>query len=953
MRGSVWLAGITASFLAVGLAAMPAARAVASAQASTLYVYINGAGCSDTGPGTQDEPFCSIQAAANVVQAGQTVEVRGNVGIPAGGTLTISSKGTQAEPISFVIEPGSGVGLGVNRVTGHAAVTFDGAQYVTLSGFTVQGWGSDDAIDVIGSSNITLNKLLVSNEPVSTSPVAPAGLSISGDSSDVTISDSRIEGGAASGVLAQAGASDVVATTNYVEETGGNGITLDGTRDSAVTSNTVLALCELTTGGGTGITLADGGSATVENNVVDSAGRVGCPMSTAALSVDTASAAGATTGYNAFFAPASTDYSWQGVSYPTVQAFGQAVPGQGTNDIDLPKVVNSVPAEGSPVIDSANCAAPGELSTDILGNPRVQDPLSTDASLASGSCYADRGAYERQDALSGLTDTTTLPTSSTGDLAAVAPVTFGVTIPTAVTSSWGEAMTYAVSFGDGSAAVPATVGSTASHTYQSSGQYTVMITATDTSGSAEQKSFTVDALTVTPPAVTLSASPSGLASGEITPDTASFTYSAGSLGWEVASASIAYGAPNGDPESTGGAANWAYVYAEPGTYTATVTVTDMLGRTSTARATVTVGDELATVFPRNDYDHAIPAHGTVRLSLGALDGDCCSRAALVDVTVTSPQKTGTIVVYPDRTSTPDLATVQFQAGQAAENSTLALPTDDNTVDFYNTSDGALDLSVMTYGLEEDMTTQGYGVITNTYFPVTPAQVLPRTELYPEHKTVVGVVGHDQVPADAAEVVLDITESGSAASGQFATYPERGFGALAEVGGAYWTKGQQVTGLATVPVAGGRAILVNASKGNAYFTADVVGYYQYPAPSTGSVFLPATPDRLLRVTVAGKHWVKVAIAGKDGIPAAAAGGAGTTAAMVTLTAASATANGSFTVWADGTPQPAGVTSLSYSKGQVAATEAITAVGKDGEIDLYNAGSAPVLAVVDVDGSFYGY
>jgi PKD repeat protein len=916
-------------------------------------VYINGGGCTTTGPGTQAEPFCTIQEAANVVQAGQTVEVQGDDSGNVAGTLTISSKGTQAEPISFIYEQGALAYLGQEQ-TGRAAVTFDGAQYVTFSGFYVQPFGSDDGVDVIGSSHITLDNLSITTQMLSAYPLALAGVSISGGSSDVTISRTQIGGQAENGVLAQAGTSGLVATTDRVEETGGSGITLDGATDSVVTSDTVEAQCSGTTGGGSGITVADASSAAVENNVVDAVGRATCPATAAGLSVDAASAAGTSTGYNAFFAPASVDsadYSWDGVSYPTAQAFQQAVPGQGTNDIDLTRVVNGIPPEGSAVIDSANCSAPDELSTDILGNPRVPDPLSTDAGLASGTCHADRGAYELQDTLSALTDTTTLSLSPTGYLAGTAPLTFGVTIPAAVTSSWGEAITYTVNFGDGSPADTATVGAATTHTYTSAGQYTVTISATDTSGSAERTTFGVSALIASPPAITLTAAPQVLA-GDLVPDSATFTYSASSLGWEVASSSIAYGATGGAAKTTTSpGVSWIYVYAKPGTYTATVTVKDRLGRTSTAKATITVGDELMTTYPKVDYAHTVAAHGTVKLSLDGLDSDCCSRAALVNVSVTSPKKSGSIVVYPDKASRPDLATVQFRAGQAVENSALALPQDDNMVDFYNTSDGTVNLEVTTYGLEHDLTRDDYGAIAESYFPVTQAQVLPQTEFAPEHQTVVNVVGLNHVPADAYDVVLDITESGSAATGDFATYSERE-GVQTESTGGYWAKGQQVTGLVTVPVDAGRAILVNQSKGNAYFRADVVGYYLYLASPAGAVFLPATPNRLLKVTVAGKHWVKVAVAGKDGVPAASTSGAAT-AALVTLTAASAATNASFTAWADGTSRPGGVISLSYTKGQTTATAAIVQVGKDGDIDLYNGGSKPVLAVLDLDGSFYAY
>jgi hypothetical protein len=385
-------------------------------------------------------------------------------------------------------------------------------------------------------------------------------------------------------------------------------------------------------------------------------------------------------------------------------------------------------------------------------------------------------------------------------------------------------------------------------------------------------------------------------------------------------------------------------------------VTDLLGRTSTGKVTFVVGDGLAAPnSPTTDYNHAVGAHDTVKLS--PVGGDCCTRGALVDVRVTNPKDTGSIVVYQNGTTRPDLATVQFHAGQAAENSAW-VAVDFGDVDFYNTSGGTLDLNVTTFAIE-DGTTYEAAPPEQTYHPVTPGQVLARTELAPQHKTVVTAAG---VPADADDLVLDITESGSTATGTMITYGEN-IGTSSQVEVSSWSKGQQVTGLSMVPVNGGRVILVNDSKGNAYFTADVVGYTYFPYPPSagetfdpatdGSVFLPATPDRLLKVTVAGKHWVKVAVAGKDGIPAASTGGAGTTAALVTLTAASTTANGSFTAYADGTSRPANVISLSYTSGQTAANTAIVQVGQDGEIDLYNGGSKPVLAVLDVDGSFYGY
>jgi hypothetical protein len=954
VRVSAGLAGVAAAFLVTGLATIPVAqsgtaRAADAAPPSTLYVLINGAGCSSNGPGTQAEPFCSIQEAANVVQPGQTVEVRAGENGVVGEPVTISSKGTQAEPITFVYEETPDQAILTTTQASPASqpvIKFNGAQYVTFSSFDIRSGGSGDGIDVDESSNITLENLSVTTYAHST------GISIDGSSSDVTVEHAKTYGVQAHGVLAQAGASGVVLTTNSVSAPGGSGITLDGVAQSVVTSNTVIASCPAS-GTGTAITLEDGSSATVQNNVIEAESNTSCVAPAAGLLVDAASAGGVTTGYNAFFTEGGANYySWAGTAYSTVQAFQQAVPGQGTNDLDLSAVVSTVPPEGSPAIDSASCSAPGELSTDILGNPRVSDPLATDANLGNGTCHADRGAYERQDTLSALTDTASPAANQAGYRVQSVSAPFGVTISAAVTSSWGEAIAYTVNFGDGSTPATATVGTAATHAYARAGQYTVTITAADTSGSSEQATVSFDVMSATPPAVTLTAQPRGII-GQIEADTADFTYSAGRLGWEVASASIADGDGASQPVTPSGPG--AFIYAKPGTYTATVTVTDLLGRTSTAKDTVTVGDEMQPVYPRTGYNHVVAAHGTVTMSPASLDGDCCSRAALVNVTVTSPKKTGSIVVYPEGTSRPDRATVQFQAGQAAENSALAT-FGRGGVEFYNNSDGTLDLNVTTYGLEEGTISQANAVISPTYHPVTPALVLSRTELAPEHKTVVGLVGRDGIPANVDDVFLEITESGSAAAGAMSAYGERE-GTISEVAVRSWAKGQQVTGLATVLVNGDRAILVNDSKGNAYFTAEVVGYDYFPPPyagevftpsTDGSVFLPATPDRLLAVKLAGRHWVKLAIAGRDGVPAS-----GTTAAMVNLTASGSSASGSLTAYADGTTRPSSLISLSFAREQAVANQAIVQVGADGAIDVYNAGSAPVNLTVDLSGSYHAY
>jgi hypothetical protein len=55
----------------------------------------------------------------------------------------------------------------------------------------------------------------------------------------------------------------------------------------------------------------------------------------------------------------------------------------------------------------------------------------------------------------------------------------------------------------------------------------------------------------------------------------------------------------------------------------------------------------------------------------------------------------------------------------------------------------------------------------------------------------------------------------------------------------------------------------------------------------------------------------------------------------------------------TTRPASLTSLSYVKGYTAVNAAIAGAGKDGAIDLDNAGLRPVTVVMDLTSSYYAY
>jgi PKD domain/Right handed beta helix region len=962
-------AAAAAGAVATGPAAHQAQAGIASqpgsAAAATLYVEQYAPTCNDSGPGTQAEPFCTIQAAANVVAAGQTVDIEGDNGIVAeyAQPVVVTRSGTPTAPITFtgVVPPG-GMIPDLDPPSG-VPLTLDGVHDVTISHLAVEPHSNADGIDVTGSQEVTLDNVSVSQQGNPTTN--PNGITIDGTSANVTVSRSYIIEASASGsgsgygirsepggqqitIMANrvraggvslSGTTGADVTTNYVA----GGISLSGTTGADVTSNSVAGGCSAA------LTITGGSSAGVEDNHFGVTGR-SCSAPVAALSVATDSTATVQADYNALIAASpNNEYSWAGTIYASAGAFSAAT-GQGGHDIDAatPPAM-APPPEGSALIDSADCGAPGELSTDLSGNPHVDDRLVTDT--GTGTCHADRGAAERQDSLSIAF--TTSPALAQGP----APLALEVTAPSAATSPWNEPVTYTADFGDGGGPVQVPTGGTASHTYTTPGLYTLTVAAADTGGTSQTSQRRVVVGSTTAPNVTFTAGPevTQLASGpSVDADSGSFAISAGADDWELASGAIAFG--DGTSHAIGTSLSWDHQYAQPGTYTARLTETDLLGRTSTATTMVTVGDEFQPDGPYFDYDSRarggtdkIPSHAVVKLSMTALNayGDDV-RAVNVNVAVLNPKAAGFVTVYPDRTSRPAEASVKFQAGQAASNKALAIPGSDRVVDFYNGSSGPIDLVVHTFGLDTNALS-----IDSTYTPDGPVRVLTKTPVAAHGHVTFAVAGTHGVPAGAVAAVLDVTASGTGAGGYLTAYSDGA--ANPRIRDADWAAGQIVTGLAVVPLIDGKVVLHNSSSAGADFNADLAGYYTFLG--TGSVFLPARHRILDTLTGTGTggviaklapgHTVKLQISGKHGIPAT-----GISAVEVNLTASDATAGGFIESYPHGTSRPT-ARSLSYGSRATTASAAIIPVGSDGAVDLYNGGSRGVNLIVDLTGSYYQY
>jgi len=94
---------------------------------------------SNTDAGTLDTaPLATLQAAANLVKAGDTVEVMNGTytASPGSNLLQISTSGTAAAPITFEAAPGQ---TPVVNSSGAWNAILVQASYITINGFTVVG----------------------------------------------------------------------------------------------------------------------------------------------------------------------------------------------------------------------------------------------------------------------------------------------------------------------------------------------------------------------------------------------------------------------------------------------------------------------------------------------------------------------------------------------------------------------------------------------------------------------------------------------------------------------------------------------------------------------------------------------------------------------------------------------------------------------------------------------
>ena len=319
-------------------------------------------------------------------------------------------------------------------------------------------------------------------------------------------------------------------------------------------------------------------------------------------------------------------------------------------------------------------------------------------------------------------------------------------------------------------------------------------------------------------------------------------------------------------------------------------------------------------------------------------------SAKLEITVTNPSTAGSITVYPGSESKPNTTALNFAAGQTQTD--MVDVQLGSGVELYNGAGGSLNVTVDTVGY--------YSSGGSEYNPLSQARILNSTSVASKTTKEINVGGNGGVPSSgASSVVLEVTESGSAAAGSAVVYPNGGTRpADADLS---FAKGQTVTDQAIGKLGTG-LLVYNNSSGAVNFTVDVIGYYS----SSGSKFHSLNPTRILdtRSDIGGN--------GDQGIPSQAAAVTkawnangvprDATAVVVDVTALSPQDAGTLTAYADCDGSPFGQ-SLAFAagSGQKATDQVVIPLydspqQPSGDIDIYNDSGGTVQIVGDIEGYY---
>jgi parallel beta-helix repeat protein len=238
------------------------ALVAARLSSATTYVVAPPPAGDDGNPGTLGAPWATLQHAADTVQPGDTVEVR--AGNYAGGYFETS--GTAELPIVLEAYPGESPAITDDNPTTPDGINLEGASYMTVQGFTVNG-RTRAGIRAVLCEHVTIrgnvmdqngvwgvltgfcDDLLIENNIASRSG-EQHGIYVGNSGDRPVLRGNTIFGNNANGIhmngdISQGGdgiISNAIVEDNVIYDNGlggGSGINCDGVQDSLIRNNLI------------------------------------------------------------------------------------------------------------------------------------------------------------------------------------------------------------------------------------------------------------------------------------------------------------------------------------------------------------------------------------------------------------------------------------------------------------------------------------------------------------------------------------------------------------------------------------------------------------------------------------------------------------------------------------------------------------------------------------------
>ncbi|MFE6843397.1 PKD domain-containing protein [Streptomyces sp. NPDC057686] len=415
-----------------------------------------------------------------------------------------------------------------------------------------------------------------------------------------------------------------------------------------------------------------------------------------------------------------------------------------------------------------------------------------------------------------------------------------------------------------------------------------------------------------------------------------------------------------------------HTYAELGTYTVKVTVTDKAANTSVTNelAVTTAGSDYTPYGPTRLLDTRsgtgaakakVAPYTSAHLKIGGNGGIPAGVTAVVlNVTVTGTTSGGHVTAFADGDEKPTTSNVNFVPGQTVPNLVIVPVGENGYVNLYNGGWESVDLIADVTGYFTQTSSSGYTPLAPQRFVDTRTGAgTAKGQLAGYGSFSTQITGLGKVPASGVTAVaLNVTVTNPKSDGHLTVYP--GGQQAPTASNVNFTTGQTIANSVIVPVGpDGKISVRNGGWNPADVIVDVVGYY---SPQSKGAYLPFAPERFIDTRnpadqaygpVAGRDYVYAGL----GSP-----GSGVTGFVLNTTVTNTRDSGFLAVSPDpntldeyennaaGPPPPPTSSTLNWTTGKTVPNLVQASTGGTGVIDFWNQSDGDIDLVVDVFGMY---